>query len=418
MARKNYYEILGLTFNATYEEIRAAYRKLAFDLHPDRNPTAEAAAEFQDVMQAYTVLINADSRAEYDAQTLSYVELTGGVNQAGIDLSALYPDQSNVQETAAAEFAKYLKKHKRRKALLQTIFAVFVIFLIASYGLKPVSVSPTTSISQQSTDTSTSSSGTTSGTSGSVNKPGLNQRLIIVQGLQGPIGLPGPAGPSGRDGRDGSAGAVGVAGAAGEMGPIGPAGPAGEDGVIGIDGVPGIDGIAGAGVVISSFTGAQGSCTDGGTKFSVPGQADTYACNGTGGSGGGGGSLGAGYADIGACDASVQISFRTEYDTGSNELKLSAIVIDKLSGACDDKTLRAIIKIKSSKDSTENYYNSGDSYECSAVLDLDGASGVDANSVALTSDDCTNTRTNAATFNSIWVTDVDGSARAFLLQIS
>jgi hypothetical protein len=44
--------------------------------------------------------------------------------------------------------------------------------------------------------------------------------------------------------------------------------------------------------------------------------------------------------------------------------------------------------------------------------------GVDANSVALTSDDCTNTRTNAETFNSIWVTDVDGSARAFLLQIS
>jgi hypothetical protein len=415
MAKKNYYEILGLTFNATYEEIRAAYRKLAFDLHPDRNPTAEAAAQFQEVMQAYTVLINSDSRAEYDAQTLSYVELTGGVNQAGIDLSSLYSDESNVQATAAAEFAKHLKKHKRRKALLQTTFAIFIIFLLASYGLKPVSVSPSTTSSQQTTDTSTTStgnSGSTTGSSGVVNKPGLNQRLIIVQGLQGPIGLPGPAGPSGKDGRDGAPGA------AGEMGPIGPAGAAGKDGVIGVDGIPGIDGIAGAGVVISSFSGAQGSCTDGGTKFSVVGQPDTYACNGTGGSGGGGGSLGAGYADIGACDASVQISFRTDYDTGSKELKLSSIVIDKLSGACDDKTLRAIIKIKSSKDSTENYYNSGDSYECSAVLDLNGSSGVDANSVALTSDDCTNTRTNAATFNSIWVTDVDGSARSFLLQIS
>jgi hypothetical protein len=414
MANKNYYEILGLTFNATYEEIRAAYRRLAFELHPDRNTTAEAAARFQDVMQAYTILINSDSRAEYDAQTLSYVELTGGVNGAGIDLTALYPDESKIQATASAEFAKHLRKHKRRKAMFQTAFAVFIVFLLASYGLKPVAVSPSSTNSQQQSD-STTTTGTTGG-SGTVNKPGLNQRLIIVQGLQGPIGLPGPAGASGKDGRDGAAGA------AGEMGPIGPAGAAGKDGIIGKDGVagiPGIDGIAGAGVVITSFSGAQGSCTDGGTKFSVTGQADTYACNGTGGGGGGGGgSFGSGYADIGACDASVQISFRTEYDTGSKELKLSAIVIDQLSGACDNKTLRAILQIKSSKDSTENYYNSGDSYECSSVLNLDPNSGVNANSIALTTGDCVNTRTNAATFNSIWVTDISGAARSFLLQIS
>ena len=111
MSNKNYYEILGLTFNATYEEIRTAYRKLAFDLHPDRNPTAEAAAQFQEVMQAYTVLINSESRAQYDAVNLSYVELTGSVNQAGIDLSALYPDQEKIQETAAEVFARHFKLH-------------------------------------------------------------------------------------------------------------------------------------------------------------------------------------------------------------------------------------------------------------------------------------------------------------------
>ena len=414
MANKNYYEILGLTFEATYEEIKAAYRRLAFELHPDRNPTAEAAAQFQEVMQAYTVLINADSRAEYDARTLSYVELTGGSSSPGIDLSDLYPDESNVQAAAAAEFAKHLKKHKRRKNLFQVTTSVLLILLIAVYGLKPTQVSPSSTNNSQQTDTATTNSGTSGGNVGTVNKPGLNQRLIIVQGLQGPIGLPGPAGPSGKDGRDGEAG--------GEMGPIGPAGPAGaagKDGIPGAAGVDGVAGIAGPGVVITSFSGSQGTCTDGGTKFtSADGLTVSYACNGTGGSGGGGSSFGTGYADIGACDASVQISLRTEYDTGSKELKLTAIVVDQLSGSCDEKTIRAILKIKSSKDSTESYYNSGDSYECSAVLDLDPLSGVNANSVSLTNDDCVNTRTNAATFSSIWATDIDGSARSFLLQIS
>jgi len=74
MAEKNYYQILGVGYEATYEEIRAAYRKLAFELHPDKNPTLQAAETFQEVMQAYSVLINAESRAEYDAKHLSYEE--------------------------------------------------------------------------------------------------------------------------------------------------------------------------------------------------------------------------------------------------------------------------------------------------------------------------------------------------------
>jgi hypothetical protein len=114
----------------------------------------------------------------------------------------------------------------------------------------------------------------------------------------------------------------------------------------------------------------------------------------------------------------VQISFRTAYDNSSKELKLSSIVVDRLSGACNGKTLSSIIKIKSAKDSQEGNYNSGDSYQCSVLLALDPVSGVDANSVALTTSNCVNTRTNTATFNSIWATDIDGSARSFLIQIS
>jgi hypothetical protein len=332
MANKNYYEILGLNFNATYEEIRAAYRKLAFDLHPDRNPTAEAAAQFQEIMQAYTVLINAESRAQYDAANLSYVELTGGLNQAGIDLSALYPDASKVQETAAAEFARHLKRHKRRKALFQTFISILLILLLAVYGLKPVRVSPSQPNSQQQSDTTTTNSG--SGSVGTANKPGLNQRLIIVQGLQGPIGLVGPAGPAGRNGAQGPAGVAGANGAPGAQGPAGPMGPVGPAGSGGSGG--------GGGVTIESFSGSQGSCTNGGTKFTATDGTITYACNG---SGGGGGSFASGGIGINSCDSdpyptgpsNISVSMQTQFIGGY--FKVKSLQISDIAPRCSGKTL-------------------------------------------------------------------------------
>jgi hypothetical protein len=341
MANKNYYEILGLTFNATYEEIRAAYRRLAFELHPDRNPTAEAAAKFQEIMQAYTVLINADSRAEYDAQTLSYVELTGGFSNPGIDLSVLYYDESNLQESAAAAFAKHLRKHKRRKALFQTFISLLLILLLAVYGLKPVRVSPSATNSQQQTETSTTNTGTNSGNVGTVNKPGLNQRLIIVQGLQGPIGLVGPAGPAGRDGAPGSAGpagangAAGVAGAAGPAGPMGPVGPAGSGG-------------SGGGVTIESFAGTQGTCTNGGTKFTATDGTVTYACNGSSSSGAGG-SFAAGTTGFISCDAdgsgnsNITVGLQTQFANG--QFKVKQFEISAISPNCSGKTITVALTI-------------------------------------------------------------------------
>ena len=331
---KNYYEILGLTFNATYEEIRAAYRRLAFDLHPDRNPTEEAASQFQDIMQAYTVLINADSRAEYDAANLSYVELTGGLNQAGIDLSSLYPDQVKVQETAAAEFAKYLRRHKRRKVLLQTFVAVLLISLFAVYGLKPIGVSPSQPNTQQQIDTSTTNTGNGGPSVGTANKPGLNQRLIIVQGLQGPVGLLGPAGPAGRDGAAGPAGAAGSVGAAGAQGPAGPMGPVGPAGSSGTGG--------GGGVTIESFAGSQGTCTNGGTKFTATDGTITYACNG---SGGGDGSFASGGIGINSCDSdpyptgpsNISVSMQTQFIGGY--FKVKSLQISNIAARCSGKTL-------------------------------------------------------------------------------
>lgn len=67
MAKKDYYEVLGLNRDASDEEIKKAYRKLAMKHHPDRNPDDKGAEEkFKEAKEAYEILSNGDKRAAYD----------------------------------------------------------------------------------------------------------------------------------------------------------------------------------------------------------------------------------------------------------------------------------------------------------------------------------------------------------------
>ncbi len=67
MAKRDYYEILGVTKGASADEIKKAYRKVAMQFHPDRNPGDKAAEEkFKEAAEAYEVLSDADKRAQYD----------------------------------------------------------------------------------------------------------------------------------------------------------------------------------------------------------------------------------------------------------------------------------------------------------------------------------------------------------------
>lgn len=66
MKYKDYYSILGLKRDATQDEVKRAYRKLARKYHPDVNKDADAEARFQEIAEAYEVLKDPDKRAAYD----------------------------------------------------------------------------------------------------------------------------------------------------------------------------------------------------------------------------------------------------------------------------------------------------------------------------------------------------------------
>jgi molecular chaperone DnaJ len=67
MAKRDYYEVLGIAKNATPDEIKKAYRKVAMQYHPDRNPGDKAAEEkFKEAAEAYEVLSDNDKRGQYD----------------------------------------------------------------------------------------------------------------------------------------------------------------------------------------------------------------------------------------------------------------------------------------------------------------------------------------------------------------
>ena len=85
-AKRDYYEILGVTRTATDQEIKSSYRKLAMQFHPDRNPgNPEAEERFKECTEAYGVLIDSEKRARYDQ--FGHAGVNGGSGFSGFDPS-------------------------------------------------------------------------------------------------------------------------------------------------------------------------------------------------------------------------------------------------------------------------------------------------------------------------------------------
>lgn len=94
MAKRDYYEVLNVQKNATADEIKKAYRKLAVKYHPDKNPgDSEAESRFKEATESYEVLSNAQKKSTYDQFGFAGLE---GMNGGSHDYSTVFRDFSDI----------------------------------------------------------------------------------------------------------------------------------------------------------------------------------------------------------------------------------------------------------------------------------------------------------------------------------
>ena len=87
MNKRDYYEVLGVSKNASESEIKSAFRKLAKKYHPDVSKEPDAAEKFKEAQEAYAVLSDKEKREQYDRYGHAAFQGASGNGQGGYDFS-------------------------------------------------------------------------------------------------------------------------------------------------------------------------------------------------------------------------------------------------------------------------------------------------------------------------------------------
>ena len=97
MSKRDYYEILGVSKSSSADEIKKAYRKVAMQFHPDRNPgDKEAEEKFKEAAEAYEVLSDQDKRTQYDRFGHAGVNGRGGGGAHGMNMDDIFSNFGDI----------------------------------------------------------------------------------------------------------------------------------------------------------------------------------------------------------------------------------------------------------------------------------------------------------------------------------
>ena len=108
MAKRDYYEILGVEKNADEGAIKKAYRKIAMKYHPDRNPDDKSAEEkFKEAAEAYEVLSDADKRARYDRFGHAGVDGQSGGFSGGMTMDDIFSQFGDIFGDGGSPFESF-----------------------------------------------------------------------------------------------------------------------------------------------------------------------------------------------------------------------------------------------------------------------------------------------------------------------
>ena len=92
MAKRDYYEALGVAREASEDDIKKAFRKLAMQQHPDRNPDPKSEDRFKEAKEAYEVLCDSDKRAVYDRYGHAGIDAHAGAGAGGAGFASGFAD--------------------------------------------------------------------------------------------------------------------------------------------------------------------------------------------------------------------------------------------------------------------------------------------------------------------------------------
>src|SRR3989344_6206760 len=92
MPEKDYYKTLGVDKNATKEDIKKAYKRLAKKYHPDLNKSEDATEKFKEINEAAAVLADDEKRSQYDQFGTTSEQFGGGRGFEGFDFSDFMSD--------------------------------------------------------------------------------------------------------------------------------------------------------------------------------------------------------------------------------------------------------------------------------------------------------------------------------------